>query len=165
MHKLLSAIFVLLLCISIVIPSTLKAQDNDSINSVLDSAEKFFISLKAREYKHAWNLLSIKSQETIIKDIYKTSNKIGAKTTIENIQLDFNNSGLISKNYWDAFLDTFDPNQILENSRWEIGFIKENKAEIIIRQKKSEEPARLKLFKENNKWKVGLVETFWTRKL
>jgi len=48
---------------------------------------------------------------------------------------------------------------------WEIGFIKENKAEIIIKQKKSEEPARLKLFKENNKWKVGLVETFWTRKL
>jgi len=165
MHKLLSAIFVLLLCISIVIPCTLKAQDNDSINSVLDSAEKFFISLKAREYKHAWNLLSKKSQETIIKDIYKTSNEIGANTKIENIQLDFDNSGLISKNYWDAFLDTFDPNLILENSRWEIGFIKENKAEIIIKQKKSEEPARLKLFKENNKWKVGLVETFWTRKL
>jgi hypothetical protein len=165
MHKFFSAIFVLLLCISTVIPCTLKAQENSSINSVLDTAERFFISLKTKEYKPAWNLLSKKSQETIIKDIYKASNEIGANTTIEDIQQDFDNSGLISKNYWDAFLDTFDPNLILENSRWEIGFIKENKAEIIIKQKKSEEPARLKLFKENNKWKVGLVETFWTRKL
>lgn len=165
MHKSLSVIFVLLFLVSTVIPCTLKAQDNSSINSVLDPAERFFISLKAKDYKHAWNLLSVKSQETIIRDVYKASSKIGATTTIEDIRQDFDNSGLISQNYWDAFLNTFDPNLILENSRWEIGFIKENKAEIIIKQKRSEEPARLKLYKENNKWKVGLVETFWTRKL
>jgi hypothetical protein len=163
MHRFLSVIFALFFCIAI--PCTLKAQDNDSINAVLDSAEKYFISLKAKEYKKAWSLLSKKSQETIIKDIYKASNKIGANTTNEDIRQDFDNSGIISQNYWNAFLVSFDPNMILEKSRWEIGFIKENKAEIIIKQKKSEEPARLKLFKENNKWKIGLVETFWTRKL
>jgi len=54
---------------------------------------------------------------------------------------------------------------ILENSRWEIAFIKEDKAEIIITYKKSAEPARLKIFREDNTWKIGLVETFWTRKL
>jgi hypothetical protein len=165
MQKFLSVIFVLILFISTVFPCTLEAQENSSINSVLDSAERFFTSLKTKEYKSAWNLLSKRSQGTIIKDIYKASNEVGANTAIEDIQQDFDNSGLISKNYWEAFLDTFDPNLILENSMWEIGYIKENKAEIIIKQKKSEEPARLTLFKENNKWKVGLVETFWTRKL
>jgi hypothetical protein len=163
MRKFLSVILAIFFCITI--PCALKAQDNDSINAVLDSAEQFFILLRSREYKEAWDLLSEKSQKTIIKDVYKASNKIGANTTIEDIRRDFDNSGLISRNYWNAFLDTFDPNMILENSRWEIGFIEEKKAEIIIRHKKSEAPARLKLFKENNKWKVGLVETFWTRKL
>ena len=165
MHKFLPAIFVLFLFIAIVIPCTSNAQDSNSINSVLDSAEKFFLSLRAKEYKTTWNLLSKKSQETIIKDVYKASNKIGAKTTKESIQQDFNNSGVISQNYWNAFLDTFDPNMILENSRWEIAFVKEYEAEITITHKKSGEPARLKIFKEDNIWKVGLVETFWTRKL
>jgi hypothetical protein len=165
MHKFLSAIFVLLLFITIVIPCTSNGQDSSSINSVLDSAEKFFLSLRAKDYKTTWDLLSKRSQETIIKDVYKASNKIGAKTTKENIQQDFNSSGVISQNYWNAFLDTFDPNMILEDSRWEIAFIKEHEAEITITYKKSEEPARLKIFKEDHIWKVGLVETFWTRKL
>lgn len=165
MNKFLSAVLVSIYCAAILFPYIVNAQDSNSINSVLDSAEKFFLSLRAKEYKTTWNLLSKKSQETIIKDVYKASNKIGAKTTKEDIQQDFNNSGVISQNYWNAFLDTFDPNMILENSRWEIAFIKEHEAEITITHKRSEEPARLKIFKEDNIWKVGLVETFWTRKL
>jgi len=163
MRKFLSVIFFFFFCIAI--PCALKAQDNNSINAVLDSAERYFILLRSREYKEAWDLLSEKSQKTIIKDVYKASNKIGAHTTIEDIRRDFDNSGLISRNYWNAFLDTFDPDLILEKSRWEIGFIEDKEAEIMITQRKSKEPARLKLFKENNKWKVGLVETFWSRKL
>jgi len=165
MNKFLSAVLVSICYAAILLPFIVNAQDSSSINSVLDSAEKFFLSLRAREYKPTWNLLSKKSQETIIKDVYKASNKIGAKTTKESIQQDFNNSGVISQNYWNAFLDTFDPNMILESSRWEIAFVKEHEAEITITHKKSGEPARLKIFKEDNIWKVGLVETFWTRKL
>jgi len=165
MNKFLSAVVVSIYCAAILLPFIVNAQDSSSINSALDSAEKFFLSLRAKEYKTTWNLLSKKSQETIIKDVYKASNKIGAITTKESIQQDFNNSGVISQNYWNAFLDTFDPNMILENSRWEIAFIKEREAEITITHKKSGEPARLKIFKEDNIWKVGLVETFWTRKL
>lgn len=165
MHKFLSAVFVLLFCIVITIPCTSNAQDNDPVNSVLDSAEKFFLALKDKKFNAAWNLLSKKSQVTIINDVYKESHKIGARTTKEEIRQDFNNSGIIFQNYWNAFLDTFDPGMILENSQWEISFIKEDKAEIIITYKKSVEPARLKIFREDNAWKIGLVETFWTRKL
>jgi hypothetical protein len=52
---------------------------------------------------------------------------------------------------------------VLEQSRWEMGFIKKNEAEIILMYKKSDRPTRLKMFKENDVWKVGLVETFWAR--
>lgn len=165
MNKLLPVIFVLLFCLATTIPCTLNAQDNDLINSVLDSAEKFFLALKDRKFNSAWNLLSEKSQETIINDVYKASQKIGARTTKENIRQDFGNTGIICQNYWNAFLDTFDPGIVLENSRWEIAFIKGDKAEIIITHKKSAEPARLKIFREDNIWKTGLVETFWSRKL
>jgi hypothetical protein len=45
-----------------------------------------------------------------------------------------------------------------------MGFLRKDKAEIIITYNKSRRPATLKMHKEKNTWKVGLVETFWPRK-
>ena len=54
----------------------------------------------------------------------------------------------------------FNPDFVLEESKWEMGKIEKDKAEIIIRYRKSEGPATLKMFKEEGKWVVGLEETF-----
>ncbi len=45
-----------------------------------------------------------------------------------------------------------------------MGHIRPDSAELLITHKRSQKPARLQMFKENGTWKVGLVETFWTRK-
>ncbi|RJQ53955.1 MAG: hypothetical protein C4526_05795 [Nitrospiraceae bacterium] len=136
--------------------------DSDPAGLVLDSSEKFFISLKENDFKFAWNLLSSESHETIITDVLNASRKTGIEISREEIIRDFSNSGIISGNYWKSFLDTFNPDMVLRESRWEMGLVKKQSAEIIITHKKSENPVVLKMSKENGEWKVGLVETFWT---
>ena len=135
-----------------------------SLSLVLDSAEKFFISLEEGDFETAWAILSETSRKTIISDVYKASKKIRKDIKKEDIIDDFKNRGMMFKNYWNAFSGNFNSGIILQESRWEIGYIKKNRAEIIITYRKSDHPAKLRMFKEGNAWRVGLVETFWTRK-
>ena len=148
-------------------PGSAKVSAIDSyaaIAPVLDSAETFFISLKDRKYGAAWDLLSKRSRKTIITAIYKASKKNGEDLQQENIENDFKKQGIISNAYWDAFLKNFDPDMVLEESRWDMGPIDKDEAEIIILHKRSDFPARLKMFKENGSWKIGFSESFGTRR-
>jgi hypothetical protein len=146
-------------------PPMAPAQGNyETTAPILDSAETFFISLKKRNFGTVWDLLSAESHKTIINDIYKASKKSGENLHKEAIARDFDAKGELFTTFWDAFLREFDPEMALEHSRWEMGFIKKNKAEIIILYKKADRPAKLKMFKENGGWKVGFSETFGTRK-
>ena len=71
----------------------------------------------------------------------------------------------MAKAYWNSYLNAFDPNTLLEQSKWEMGAMKKDKAEISILYKKSTKPAVLLLYMEGNVWKVGLEETFGPRNL
>ncbi len=130
---------------------------------ILESAERFFISLENGNYDTAWDLLSEKSREAITDDVYRASLEIEKNIKKDDIIKDFRSSGVIFSNYWRAFVNNLDIAMILEHSRWKMGYIKNNKAEILISHKRAE-PARLRMFNENNRWRVGLVETFRTKK-
>ena len=136
----------------------------DDIDNILLSAESLFKNMKVKDYPSIWMFLSERSKEAIIGDVYKASASAGIEYSKKQIYQDFSIGGLLSKSYWNGFLKTFDPDMVLEHSKWGIGTVKKDEAEIIITYKKSERPAILKMFKENGHWKVGLVETFWTRK-
>jgi hypothetical protein len=71
----------------------------------------------------------------------------------------------LAKAYWNSYLNTFDPDRVLEQSKWDIGAIKKDKAELNILYKKSEKPAVLLIYMEGNVWEVGLEETFGSRNL
>ena len=71
----------------------------------------------------------------------------------------------MAKAYWNSYLNTFDPDRVLEQSKWDIGAIKKDKAELNILYKKSEKPAVLLIYMEGNVWEVGLEETFGSRNL
>ena len=131
---------------------------------VLDAAENFFISLKNSEQGSLWDLLTEKSRSVIVSDVYRASKGMNIKLEKEDVARDFDTKGVMYKNYWTSFASTFDTDMILEHSRWEIGFVKDGEAEIIITYKKSQRPTRLIMLKEEDAWKVGLVETFWSRK-
>ena len=79
------------------------------------------------------------------------------------VRSDFVAGGPIARDYWDAFLRRFDPDAALEHSRWEIGSVGKDRAEILLTHHGADHPATLKMFLEDGAWKVGLVETFWTR--
>ena len=137
------------------------ASDQSRItDAILDSAEKFFLSLNERDFEIAWNILSERSRQKIVNDVYETSVKIGGTLNREDIIGDFDRRGVMFTNYWKSFLRKFDTDIVLEQSLWKMGTIKETKAEIIIQYNKFSNPTILRMMKENDQWKVGLIETF-----
>ena len=129
---------------------------------ILDSAEKFFISLKQGNLKTAWELLSEKSHKMIIDDVYTASKEAGIEIKKEDIIKDFNSNGAIFNNYWKAFLNNFNPDIVLKDRIWELEEIKLDYAVILL--KKDEVVTELQMYNENSQWKVGFVETFWEGK-
>lgn len=121
--------------------------------------------MQAKNYPGIWALLSAASHKTVIDDTFTAIAKEGGKEVPkEEIRRNFSEGGPIARGYWNGFLENFDPRLALEQSKWEVGSIGPDRAEILITGKTAEKPALLKLFRENGGWKVGLVETFWGRK-
>jgi len=133
-------------------------------DGILRSAESLFKAMKERQYPAIWGLLSAESKKSIVNSVYKASLKSGVAYSKEQIGTDFGIGGLIARSYWNSYLNEFDPDMALEESKWSVGFLRDGKAEIKILYKKSEKPALLQMFKEDGVWKVGLEETFEGRK-
>jgi len=134
-------------------------------DAILNSAEGLFKAMKSGDYAGVWTRLTQESKDTIVKDVLKELVKSDNAPPIGQLHRDFElGSSIIVRSYWDAYVDNFNPSTVLDNSKWEMGEVKGNKAEIILKYKKSENPAHLRMFKEAGLWKVGLVETFWNRK-
>jgi hypothetical protein len=157
-------------------------EDNPAVPAILARAESLFQSMKSRDYPAIFAALSAKSRETIVAE---TTSALAAarlappgKPTAadapsapaknppldpEAVRRDFVAGGPIARDYWDAFLRRFDPDAALEHSRWQIGSVGKDRAEILLTQHGADHPATLKMFREDGGWKAGLVETFWSR--
>ena len=139
--------------------------------------------MKARDYPAIFAALSAKSRETIVAE---TSSALAAaakqapigkpasadtpsapaKNPVPDrkaVRSDFIAGGPIARDYWDAFLRRFDPDVALEHSRWQIGSVGTDRAEILLTRHGADHPATLKMVREDGGWKAGLVETFWSR--
>jgi hypothetical protein len=138
---------------------------DEEINDVFTSAESLFKFMKEKNYPAIWRSLTSKTQLSIVDAVYKASRKSNADLDREQIKTDLSEGGELAKAYWTAYLNVFDPDTVLEQSKWNIGTIDKDTAEIIILYKKSPNPAILKLYREDNAWKVGLEETFGARNL
>ncbi len=162
MHKRLSLISVIILSYFLIFFNYAQAEDHvKSIPLILDSAENFFIFLNERNYKAAWELLTKKSHQTIIDDIYRISAEKGVDIKKENISKYIHNNGILFNGYWDAFMANFDPVAVLNDRVWEFEKIETSHAVILLKKRSI---TKLHMYKEGNQWKVGLVETFWMRK-
>jgi len=137
------------------------AAPQGDLDRILFSSETFFKVMRSGDHVKVWSMLSSKSHWTIVADISKA---VGPGYSMKQIEEDLSKGGPIAVSYWKGFLESFDPDTILEKSKWEVGYIGSDRAELLITYRKSKRPARLQMFKEGGTWKVGLVETFWTRK-
>ena len=138
--------------------------DDEEINVIVTVAESLFTKLKEREHKAVWGLLTGKSRRTIAEDTYKSISTAGGNSSREQVEADFSSGGPVAEAYWWGYLQTFDPDHALTQSTWSMGLVKKDRAEIKLLYKRSENPAVLKMFKEDGSWKFGLVESFWSRK-
>ena len=139
----------------------LYAGNNDGeIAKVLFSAESLFKAMKEKNYPQIWTFLSVRSKSIIVDDVAKAEEKMGKKYTKEDIGKDFTAGSLLSRLYWNSYLENFNPDSVLKESKWEMGKIEKNRAEIIALHRKSQAPARLQMFNEEGRWVVGLEETF-----
>ncbi|MEN6317413.1 MAG: hypothetical protein ABFD82_01470 [Syntrophaceae bacterium] len=165
-RKFFKTIVVFLICglLFLSLPLVVCAGDDD-VNNVLLSAETLFKSMKEKNYPEVWRFLTAKTKAIIIDDVYAEAVKLSGEYSKEKISSDLVTGGPIAKAYWDSYLSIFNPDIVLEHSTWKINALKKEYAEINIHYKKSENPATLQMFKEDGIWKVGLEETFRTRKL
>lgn len=143
------------------------AGPDPAIAAILAPAESLFKAMKARDDRSAWALLTAVSRRTIVDETLKalaaSAADNAASRTREQVAKDFAEGGPVARTYWTGFLRRFDPDEALERSRWEIGLIDAARAVVAITARDSERPAAVKMFREEGAWKVGLVETFWTR--
>lgn len=150
-------------CLSL--PGKLQAAvDTRAVDSVLTAAESVFQSLSQAAYPALWTGLSAQTRKSIIQSVRKSLGKAGFDYAEERIRKDFVAGGELARDYWTNYVLQFEPKLVLEESKWTMGVLKKDSAEIIIRHKKSDRDAILKMFREEGQWKVGLDETFSTRK-
>ena len=155
-----AGVFVLALLLGLFLLPAVKAVQDETAE-LLDSAESLFKAMKLKNYPEIWMRLTDKSHKIIAEQVYKAMEKVDETGySVALVEQDFTVGGPVARSYWNAYLDTFHVEYVLEQSTWEIGFIKKDKAEICLLYRKAEHPARLKMLKEHNQWKVGLMETF-----
>jgi hypothetical protein len=162
MRKIIVAGFVVCLILHFSTYSYAAYQDRE-IDRILSSAESLFKAMRVKDYVRMWEFLSSRSKDEIVESTLSAVTKSGGHTfSEEQIRSDFAGGGAIAQSYWNGYLQYFDPDTVLEESRWQMGSIKENEAEILITYRKSDNPAKVRMFNENGLWKVGLIETFGT---
>jgi hypothetical protein len=132
----------------------------DEQDQILIAAESTFKAMKKKDYPKIWALLTNTSKDTIVDDIVKEESKRDRQYSREAVHNDLTAGGGLAKVYWNNYLAVFNPDIVLEQSKWQMGKVAKGKAVIIIKYKKSDRPAELQVLKENGVWKVGLEETF-----
>ncbi len=162
MKLLLSVLFLSILFLFQSCQTSKPTSQSQETIAIIEAAEVFFNSLLKKDYIKVWDAITEKSKRTIISDVLKYL-KAGEPIRGE-LETEFKEGRGAALSYWDAYLFNFDPNMALKDSKWEVGKVKDDYAEIILSYKKSEKPAILKLYREGNAWKFGLVESFWSRK-
>lgn len=155
----------MLFLLALACPAALAGDLDKTLGDILSSAESCFIAMKNNDYRGIWGTISAASRKTIVDETRKSIARSGGKEIPEEeVRRDFAEGGPIARGYWIGFLEHFNPDLALEQSRWEKGSIGRDRAEILITFKSAEKPAIVKLYREEGSWKVGLVETFWGRK-
>lgn len=137
-------------------------KDHPDFPPILSAAESLFQSMKDRAYTATWAVLTAKSRETIVSEtVDAIRNAGGPPVSKERVRDDFATGGPLGRQYWEGFLRRFNPDDALERSRWEMGMVEKDRAEVLITRQGSDRPAVLRMFREGGSWKAGLVETFW----
>jgi len=166
MKKIILLLVVSLCCLWAGIAPAQNKNNPAEEDAILTATENLFQFMQSRDYASIWKGISLKTRGIIINDVQKAVKKAnGIEIDKQELEKDFTAGGTLSKSYWDSYLSVFNPDTALQQCTWNMGKIEKNEAEVILQYKKSEKPAVLKIYRENNAWRVGLEESFGSRRL
>ena len=138
------------------------SSDSPDAPAILSAAESLFQTMKDRDYPATWSVLTAKSRATIVAETEDAIRAAGGNPVPKgDLREDFAAGGPVARRYWESFLRHFDPDVALERSRWEMGVVEKDRAEVLITHRGADRPAVLRMYREEGRWKAGLVETFW----
>jgi hypothetical protein len=140
------------------------SKDSPDSAPILEAAESVFENMGKGDVLALWKGLSSVSQRIIVKNVHREVKKTDSGVSEDAVRTDFENGGLLSRKYWAGYLSSFNPKSVLEESTWTMGPVKNGKAVVVLRHRKASHDAQLKMFFEKGAWKVGLEETFSTRR-
>lgn len=169
MYKMYILFFLIIAILIFPVSPSLSSADKEQDN-ILTSAESLFRMMKEKNYVRVWFFLTHTSRNAIIDDTYKNMMHYakekgkGMAYSKGQIKDNFKMGGTIAQAYWNSYLDAFNPDMVLEQSRWEMGKVGRDRAQINVIYKKAERPAVIQMFKEEGAWRVGLTETFKSAK-
>jgi len=147
------------------IPASAQSQTLSPVaEEILGAAESVFKFMKVRDYPAIWQGLTMETRNEIVASVRKAAKKSGHEYTAEQLVQDFATGGPQAKAYWEAYLNVFNPDMVLDDCKWSMGPIEKNVAAVLVQYKKSDKPAILILKKEGGAWRLGLDETFGARK-
>ena len=154
---------VALLCLT-AFPAVIRAAaDPKEEAEILNAAESVFLNMAKKDFPALWRGLSAETQRAIVRNVHKAVVKAGMTFSEKEVRADLEKGGGLALDYWGGYLSRFDPKTVLEESRWTFGEFNKDRAEILLRYRKSDYDAHLKMFREGGLWKVGLDETFSVR--
>jgi hypothetical protein len=139
------------------------AEKNIDSSAILDAAEGVYKNMQQGNYPALWHGLSDKTKTSIVRSVYDAERKNKVGITEGDIRVDFERGGVMSREYWTGYLSRFDPKSVLDESRWIMSEVRKDAAVILLRYRKSEKDAQLKMYYEAGKWTVGLHESFSSR--
>jgi len=169
MKKIYILPFLIISIVAFTVSTSIAALDKE-LENILSSAESLFKAMKEKNYSKIWFYLSNGSRKSITDDSYKNIMKYEKERgremgySREQIGVDFSTGGIIAQAYWNSYLDVFNPDIVLEQSRWVMGKVSKDRAQINVTHRKAEKPAIIQMFKEEGRWRVGLAETFSSSK-
>jgi hypothetical protein len=169
MKKIYILPFLIISIVAFTVSTSVAAPDKE-LENILSSAESLFKAMKEKNYSKIWFYLSNGSRKSITDDSYKNIMKYEKERgremgySREQIGVDFSTGGIIAQAYWNSYLDVFNPDIVLEQSRWVMGKVSKDRAQINVTHRKAEKPAIIQMFKEEGRWRVGLAETFSSSK-
>jgi hypothetical protein len=133
-------------------------------NRILGAGEKPFLLMNRKDYRAVWSSISRRSQDAIVQDVLVACRGLTVQCSRDELRADFARGGPSATVYWENYLANFDPNTVLRDSRWSMGAVGPDEAEIIVRHKDADREAILKIVREDGAWKLGLEESFGVRK-
>lgn len=155
-EKELKLCFVVLACM--VMFSFISGCGSRRLMSQEQAVKDFFKAVADQDDETAWNSLTRKSQDDIVNILAERMN-----TTAEQVRELIRKNPALMTGFWKKYREDVGAEELCNDAGFRLVKLESNEAAVRVTPKNGK-MFGLKLYKENDSWKIGLTETFKDKK-